>query len=253
MQFDEIAGWSTAFVREVIDREVMGCEQVEEGDGRLFEGGFLFGQQGLKFPFVALQEALAGQLFLESTGFFLEMFLKDGLAKFPELVINAQHTAFPVLFFNVVGDPVEALGVFVATVEQVVDRLAEHGLVGKLDVHAGADAQLPGQVAQDGLEVAVDGLHPEAGVIMDEELKGKTGVGLDGGGGEACFLDQGGCHAVGLGFDVQVREGPQSVEDAFLHFGSGLVGKGHGQGVAVTVGALQDQLDVFHGEAPGLA
>ena len=134
-------------------------------------------------------------------------------------------------------------------VDERVGAFGEHRCGFDLDVVIQVEPQLLDEGAQNALEKGVDRQYGEARVVV-ENLRADLG------------RPPADAPLVELQFAAQLREvgargsrgeGVDLLQDARLHLLGGLVGKGHGQDVAVEMGLVDDVADVFVGQLVGLS
>ena len=165
-QLAEVAAYASRPVLQVVGRQVT---SVQFGLKAFAEGFHLLGGFGLHaLQQFAVELHYLGRAHLQSQGFApFNIFLVEDVAgkafhfvrHVPTLVVG-----------NALVDVVEQPGQYGRgrgeLLDEAVHRQAQYLVVVQLDVQVGAQLQFAGQVAHDGLEEGVDGLHAEAAVVV---------------------------------------------------------------------------------------
>ena len=158
------------------------------------------------------------------------------------------------ILLHAAGEPLQQLAVAFLreAVQHAVHALGHQRLPVQLHLIGGKLADFPGKSPQRLLEKAVDGAHGKGRIVVQDagELLLRPLLQLDR--RHPQFLLQ----IAQIGGFLRCRgQHVQLLQNAALHLVGGLVGKGHGQHVAVGIGlvALQEQPDVFLGQVICLA
>ncbi len=146
-------------------------------------------------------------------------------------------------------EPAQQRGVDGDAVDQRVGAPGKHRGRFDLDVVVEVDAQLLDEGAQDALEEGVDRQHREARVVVEDLRAHLLRTAADRRGIEP----QLGAQPVEVAARSSRGQQVYLLEDTRLHLLGGLVGEGHGEDAAVTLGFFHGVVHVFVGQLVGFA
>ena len=208
---------------------------------------------GPKLTGVVLEELWVGENRFELFVAFLIEVAVDVCAEVLDLSDDVPVLVLVESLVDKVHHPTEQR-VFVAVdvFDDFVDGLLLHLTVVEAYVDVGFQSQFACEVSEDTLEEAVDGLHAEIVISVEDTVEG-----------ECCpllYVVVGELrHAVVELLDIVVAtgqavcQGEELAEDTGLHLFGGLVGEGHSEGIAEVLWFRHQQFDVFQCQSVSLA